>query len=154
MKTSSARAAVALSVIAAVTVAGSAHAATRKPTKPKKYVHTKSFKYSNPCGATLQSSAGYGPGGSYCPPDYQLTTAATDRYMSVTVADATGQAVPVTFIEDGTNDAWTIVCGSSHNESISPNDTYDLNPVLSIGDTCPVSATQGTVTIKVSNYPL
>jgi hypothetical protein len=140
----------------ALAVPTAATAAAKKPTKPKKpvkHVRTVSFAYGNPCGATLQSSQVYGPGGSYCPPDYVVDTKPTEHYISVTVADKSGQAVPVTFIEDGTTDSWQIVCGKVTNSSVLPNDTYDFNPMVSLGDSCPVPATQGTVTIKLSNLP-
>lgn len=144
----------------AVPMASTATAATKKKTvkKPVKHVRTITFKYSNPCGFTLNSRAGYGPGGtitSECPAAAQVSTSKTEKYMSVTITDATGQAVPVTFVEDAsaTTVAWEIVCGKATNLEVSPSDTYDLNPVVSIGDTCPVPPTQGTVTVKLSNLP-
>jgi hypothetical protein len=141
----------------AVPTAATATAATKKkaPRKPVKHVRTITFSYTNPCGFTLNSSAIYGPGGSDCPPGYQITTSSTEKYMSVTVTDKTGQAVPVTFVEDASAStaSWDVVCGKATNLSVSPSDTYDLNPVVSLGDTCPVPPTQGTVVVKLSNLP-
>ena len=92
----------------AVPTAATATAATKKkapPKKPVKHVRTISFNYNSACGFTLNSSAVYGPGGtltSACPSGAQINTAKTEKYMSVTIVDKTGQAVPVTFIEDAT----------------------------------------------------
>jgi hypothetical protein len=146
----------ALLAIAVPTAATATAATKRKPApRPVKHVRTITLKYSNPCGATLQSSAVYGPGFTNCTTPYQISTSKTEKYMSVTVTDATGQKVPVTFIEDASSGsvAWEVICGKGTNLAVSPNDTYDLNPVLAIGDTCPVPPTQGTIVVKLSNLP-
>ncbi|MDQ1686329.1 MAG: hypothetical protein QOC82_3066 [Frankiaceae bacterium] len=139
----------------AVPSAATANAATKKkaPKKPVKHVRTVTMPYTNPCAVTLNTSAAYGPGATGCATGYQVTTSKSERYMSVTITDATGQTVPVTFIEDGANDPWAIICGKSTNIAIAPNDTYNLEPAFAVGDTCPISATQGTITVKLSNLP-
>jgi hypothetical protein len=149
-------AATAVLLAIAVPAASTASAATKKkPRKPVKHVRTISFTYSNPCAVTINSAAVYGPGASNCPTDFQISTSKTEKYMSVTITDKTGQAVPVTFVEDAvaSSASWEVICGKSVNTDVAPSDTYDLNPAFSIGDTCPVSATQGTVTVKLSNLP-
>lgn len=152
-------AATAVLLAIAVPTASTASAAAKKkapPKKPIKHVRTISFSYTNPCGFTLNSSLVYGPGASAnCPAAAQITTSRTEKYMSVTIVDKTGQSVPVTLLEDASTNrvAWQIVCGKATNEEISPSDTYDLYPVVAIGNTCPVSPTQGTVTVKLSNLP-
>jgi hypothetical protein len=129
-------------------------AAKKKPApKPVKHVRTVTFTYDNPCAVTLQSSAIFGPGGSFCTSASQISTSRTEKYMSVTITDKTGQSVPVTFVEDGSSAAWDIICGKATDLSVAPNDTYDLNPAVAIGDKCPVAATTGTVTVKLSNLP-
>ena len=152
-------AATAVLLTVAVPTASSATAATKKkapPKKPVKHVRTITFTYSNPCGFTLNSTAVYGPGGSVnCPSAAQITTAKTEKYMSVTITDKTGQSVPLTFVEDASANrvSWDIICGKATNVDVSPNDTYDLDPVVAVGNTCPVPPTQGTVTVKLSNLP-
>ena len=140
----------------AVPSASTATAATKKkPKKPVKHVRTVTFTYAHPCAVTFNSAVGYGPGGSYCDATSQITTSKTEKYMSVTITDATGQSVPVTFVEDASSSttSWEVICGRQANVDVAPNDTYDLNPAVSLGDTCPVAATQGTVTVKLSNLP-
>lgn len=152
-------AATAVLLAVAVPTASTASAAAKKkapPKKPVKHVRTISFTYSNPCGFTLNSSVVYGPGGTdNCPPAAQITTSKTEKYMSVTITDKTGQSVPVTFVEDAVVNkvSWDIICGKATNLAVYPNDTYDLRPVVAVGNTCPVPPTQGTVTVKLSNLP-
>lgn len=144
-----------LLAIAVPTASTASAAAKKKPRKPVKHVRTVTFTYAHPCAVTINSAALYGPGGSYCDATSQISTSKTEKYMSVTITDKTGQSVPVTFIEDASagTASWEIVCGKSTNLDVSPNDTYDLNPAISLGDTCPVAASQGTVTVKLSNLP-
>jgi hypothetical protein len=146
----------ALLAIAVPTAATATAATKRKPApKPVKKVRTITLTYSNPCGVTLNSSAAYGPGASNCTTPYQISTTKTEKYMSVTINDKSGQAVPVTFVEDASSGqvAWEIICGKGTNLAVSPNDTYDLNPVVAVGNTCPVPPTQGTIVVKLSNLP-
>jgi len=140
----------------AVSTASTASATTKKkPKKPVKHVRTVTFTYGHPCAVTVNSALVWGVGGSYCDATSQVTTTKTEKYMSVTITDKTGQSVPVTFVEDASasTSSWEIVCGRSTNLDVAPNDTYDLNPAVALGDTCPVGATQGTVTVKLSNLP-
>jgi hypothetical protein len=148
----------ATAALLAVAVPTAATATTKKkpaPKKPVKHVRTVTLTYNNPCAFTFNSRAAYGPGGTVCPADFQVSTSKTEKYMSVTIADKTGQSVPVTFVEDASSGsvAWEIICGKATNLAVSPNDTYDLNPVISLGDTCPAPPTQGTITVKLSNLP-
>jgi hypothetical protein len=143
----------------AVTVptAATATAATkRKPVKkPVKHVRTITFTYSQPCAGSIQTTVFWGPGFQNCDSTYQVTSSKTEKYMSVTIVDKTGQKVPVTFVaaDNYTTDPTDIICGSATNEQIDPSTTYDLFPVVAIGNRCPVPATQGTVTVKLSNLP-
>ena len=152
-------AATAVLLAVAVPTASTAGAAAKKkapPKKPVKHVRTISFTYNNPCGFTLNSSLVYGPGGSAnCPSGALISTSRTEKYMSVTITDKSGQAVPVTFVEDASINrvSWDVICGKATNLEVSPSDSYDLNPVVAIGNTCPVPPTQGTVTVKLSNLP-
>src|SRR4051812_49018587 len=95
----------------AVPTAATAKAKPKPKPKPVKHVRTISIDYTGPCGFTLNSSLVYGPGGSKCSTDFQIATSKTERYMSVTIADKTGQAVPVTFVEDAsaTTAAWDVI---------------------------------------------
>jgi len=145
----------ALLTLAVATASTASATAKKKPKKPVKHVRTVSFTYAHPCAVTINSAAGYGPGGSYCDATSQITTSKTEKYMSVTITDKSGQSVPVTFVEDASarTASWEVICGKSTNVDVAPNDTYDLNPAISLGDTCPIAATQGTVTVKLSNLP-
>jgi hypothetical protein len=141
-------------LLAIVLPATSAAAASKHKAKPKKHVRTVTLPYDHPCGPSLQTSAVYGPTVTTCSGSYQVSTAADEKFMSIAITDTTGQSVPVTFIEDGTSDAWQVVCGKMEGTPVIPSDTYDLMPMVAIGNICPAPATQGTITVKISNYPL
>jgi hypothetical protein len=148
----------ATAALLAVVVPAGASATTKHkpaPKKPVKHVRTITMNYDRPCGVTLNSSAVYGPGVENCVGDYQISTSKTEKYMSVTITDKTGQVVPVTFVEDASASsvAWDIICGKGTNLAVSPSDTYDLKPIVSLGDTCPLPPTQGTIVVKLSNLP-
>lgn len=151
------RAVTAALLVVAVPTAATATAATKKKPvkKPVKHVRTITFTYSQPCAGSVQTTVFWGPGFRNCPSTYEIAASKTEKYMSVTIVDATGQKVPVTFVDDDeyTTVPTDIICGSATNEQISPNTTYDLYPVVAIGNRCPVPPTQGTVTIKLSNLP-
>lgn len=138
----------------ALPATSAAAASKHKATKPKKHVRTVTLPYNHPCGPSLQTSLVYGPGLTTCQGSYQVSTAADEKFMSIAITDATGQSVPVTFIEDGSQDPWQVVCGKMAGTTVMSGDTFDLMPVVAVGNVCPAPATQGTITVKISNYPL
>jgi len=142
-------------VLLAIALPTASQAAPKKKPAPKpvKHVRTITFTYNNPCAVTVQTSVYHGSGGALCTTASQITTSRTEKYMSVTISDKTGQSVPVTFFEKGSSAPWEIVCGKGTDLGVTPNDTYDLDPAFALGDKCPVTATTGTVTIKLSNLP-
>jgi hypothetical protein len=143
-------------VIAALALAATpvaAHASSAK--KPKKHVRTVSVAYTGPCSVDGWTPVATGPEASFCPnAPVALTVQPTEHYFSAAIKDATGQAVPIALVTTGVNTSGGInqvFCGSVKDFPIAAG-TYNVMPAIAVGDaSCPVPATQGTITVHLSN---
>lgn len=134
---------------------------TRQSVKPKRYVHTViDYAYSYPCfidnwdEPTINLT---GPAVGYCPTSLTFSTVGTDKYMSVTIRDATGRRVPFAWETSGVNTSSTAInrvyCGSTQNIKIWPGG-WSVLPTVAVGDVaCPIPPSYGTLVVQVSNYP-
>jgi hypothetical protein len=122
-----------------------------------KHTRTITYDYTNPCMlVTPAVEAGY------CSNSFTNTNKRTERYLSVKAVDKTGRPVAFAFQDQaprvdtsGQSAPSLIICGSATKIPISPGGTFTLAPVLQVGSdtSCPLPATAGTVTIRVSNLP-
>ena len=168
MKPSGARAAVALSVAAAVCLAGTANAATKHKAKVVRKTQTFSLSYyvagsesvHTNFGTFLQGCAGLasGPAGSLGLPCLTLDTPSWAKFMTVKADDASGRPTPMEFAESAsgvdTNATETFVCGAEKDMVSSPGSSWTISvDALSIDPSCVGPATTGTITVTVSNLP-
>lgn len=156
----------ALSTVALVSTAAlslalsaTADAAKKPPAKPKKVTRTVTLKYQGGCTVAAMGAAA-APGacttiGAASFPD--VAAFKGEKYVTVTVADASGKAVPGELWYKGTTtggDTRIPFCGSTKNFKLDNGGdfTMDLDAV-NVDTACPGAATQGTVTIVYSNLP-
>lgn len=152
-------------LVVAALVGGSAigaEAATKKkPAKPKKVTRTVVLKYTGGCTIDLSAggqSAAAAPGActTVGAGDWAQSALPKEKYLSITVADASGRAVPGQVWIKGTavgQDTAVPFCGSMKNYLMAASDfTLDVDAVGAVAS-CPGTATTGTVTLVYSNLP-
>ena len=152
---------VALISTAAVSFALSATADAAK--KPVKKTRTVTLKYTGGCTIDLgtplvnaaASPAACTSAGAASFPD--VAAYKGEKYVTVTVADASGRPVPGELWFKGSsvgNDTQVAFCGSLKNYKLDLGGdfTMDLDAVGAVVS-CPGTATQGTVKIVYSNLP-
>jgi hypothetical protein len=135
-----------------------AEAATKKKVKkPVKVTRTVTLTYNGGCSietpavvGSLTSSCGqFGAAG------WAVPTKAAEKFATITVKDATGRGVPGAFWEgSGTNSTTTDFCGALKNYVVPAGGSVKL-ALDAIGgrQSCPGTATHGTITIAFSNLP-
>lgn len=156
-KTASIAAVMCLAVIGA---GGVADAASKgKPPKPRKHTRTLTLVY-NPAGPTSHAMTGVGSvQGCVGAIANCLAFAPTkdEKYMTITAADALGGRVGVSLYPDTGGSGVsteTFICGSTKNLPIAPRSAWNLAAdTVSADVACPGLASQGTVTIILSNLP-
>lgn len=157
---------VAIGLVVAALVGGSAvgaEAATKKkaPPKPKKFTRTVVLKYTGGCtaevnGGGLSTAGAPGACSNVGAANWAQSAQPKEKYVSVTVTDASGRKVPGQIWIKGSgvaNDTEIAFCGSMKNYQFVASDfTVDLDAVGAVAS-CPGTATQGTVTLVYSNLP-
>jgi hypothetical protein len=149
------------SALVGVMVLGSAlgaEAATKKKVK-KPVKHTRTVTLSYIGGCTVDTPAGAASETSNCSlfggGGWALTARPGEKFVSITVKDASGRNVGGAFWEgSGTNSSTSDFCGSLKNY-IAPADGAIKLALDAVGATtaCPGGATQGTATLVFSNLP-
>jgi len=141
-----------------------AEAATKKKVVKKPVKHTRTVTLAYKGGCTAEINAGGASGGGSLgacstlgAANYSLTAHPGEKFVSITVADATGRQVPGQFWEKGSgtaNDTEIAFCGAMKNYQF-PGDGSILLDLDAIGavSSCPGTATQGTITLVFSNLP-
>jgi len=133
-----------------------AEAATKKKHKVVRHTRTVTLSYKGGCsvdtpeGAVSDTSgcSGFGGGG------WEVPTQAGEKYVSVTVTDATGRNVAGAFWEgSGTNSTTTDFCGSMKDFTAGPGSVVLALDAVGARTACPGLATQGTVKLVFSNLP-
>jgi hypothetical protein len=135
-----------------------AEAATKKKVKkPVKVTRTVTLKYAGGC--SIETPAVVGSLTSSCSTvgaaGYAVATKATEKYVTVTVTDATGRAVPGAFWEgSGTTSSTNDFCGALKNYVVPAGGSVKL-ALDAVGGrrACPGVATQGTIKLVFSNLP-
>jgi len=118
------------------------------------YVRTISYTYANPCSVTVHSPTGTTADVANCPTADTITVQPSDRYLTVSIVDATGSPVPFSWGTSGiSSTAVQVICGATRDMRVAGG-SYTLAPAIPVGDpACPLPATKGTVTVRLSNYP-
>ena len=139
-----------------------AEAATKKKAKkPVKVTRTVTLNYTGGCTTEVWVDSGDGGGGCVASPSgaasYSLTPKAGEKFVSITVADASGRNVPGEFWEKGSgtaNDTEIQFCGAMKNYQfpVGGDILLDLDAVGAVAS-CPGFATQGTIKLVFSNLP-
>ena len=137
-----------------------AEAATKK--KPVKHTRTVTLAYRGGCTAEVNVGGNSGAGSpgacsTLGAANYALTARAGEKYVSISVADASGRQVPGQFWEKGSgtgNDTEIAFCGAMKNYRFPADGSIllDLDAVGAVA-TCPGVATQGTIKLVFSNLP-
>jgi hypothetical protein len=148
-----------LAVVALTATAGGASAATKPKSAPKKHSRTLTLTYTS-AGVTTHSLTGVGSMQS-CPPAgfnncLTFSTGRDEKYISISAKDGTGQPVGISFYPGGGSGVSTesFVCGSATNVDIASGTDWSLSPdSATVDPACPGVATQGTVTVVLSNRP-
>jgi hypothetical protein len=144
------------------TALGAEAATKKKPAKPVKHTRTVTLPYRGGCTAEI-SAGGVTGGGSLgaCTAigaaNYSLTAKPGEKYVSISVADATGRQVPGQFWEKGggtANDTEIAFCGAMKNYKFPADGSIllDLDAVGAV-TSCPGTATEGTIKLVFSNLP-
>lgn len=147
-----------LVVVGLVATAATASAAPKPKTVPKKQTRTLTLAYSF-AGATTHTAVGLGSvqGCGPTPNCLSFSTTKNEKYISISTKDAAGQSVGVSIYPDtGTNgvSTETFYCASAQSADIAPASAWTLAAdTLTVDPACPGLATQGTVTIILSNRP-
>lgn len=151
---------VATAVLIAATLAGTAvnAEAASKPRPVKK--HSRSVTLTYKPGPTTHSAVGVGSvqgclgAVANC---LNFDTAKDEKYLTITSTDASGRPVGLSmFPNTGTNgvSTETFVCGSTKNAPIAPKSSWTIAADTASADpSCPGVATQGTITVTLSNLP-
>jgi hypothetical protein len=141
-----------------------AEAATKKKAKKRVVRHTRTVTLAYNGGCTAEISAGGATGGGSLgacstvgAANWSLTAKPGEKYVTVSVADATGRSVPGQFWEKGSgtaNDTEIPFCGAMKNYQfpVGGSILLDLDAAGAVA-ACPGFATQGTVTLVFSNLP-
>ena len=142
-----------------------AEAATKKAVKKKavvKATRTVKLTYQGGCTAEFVTPVVKGatsPGActNIGAANWALASKVGEKFVSLSVTDQTGRAVPGQFWEKGSgtaNDTEIGFCGSMKNYQIPAAGSIllDLDAVGAV-PSCPGIATQGTVTLTFSNLP-
>ena len=140
---------------------GAEAATKKKPKKPVKHTRTVTMNYTGGCTAEAWPSPGNGGGGSVvCPAGaagYTMQAKPGEKFVSITVTDASGRKVPGQFWEKGggtANDTEIAFCGAMKNYQFPADGSVllDLDAVGAV-TSCPGTATQGTIKLVFSNLP-
>ena len=134
-----------------------AEAATKKKAK-KPVRHTRTVTLSYVSGCTVDTPAGaasetgncatFGGGG------WDITARPGEKFVTVTITDATGRNVGGAFWEgSGTNSSTTDFCGSMKDFTTGPGSVVLALDAVGATTKCPGFATQGTVKLVFSNLP-
>jgi len=144
------------------TALGAEAATKKKPKKPVKHTRTVTLSYKGGCTAEINAGGASGGGSlgacsSIGAANYSLSARPGERFVSVTVADATGRQVPGQFWEKGSgtaNDTEIAFCGAKKNYQFPADGSIllDLDAVGAV-TSCPGTATQGTIKLVFSNLP-
>lgn len=154
----SSRKAAVLVVVGLVTTTATASAAAKPKTVPKKQTRTLTLAYSF-AGATTHTAVGLGSvqGCGPTPNCLSFSTAKDEKYISISTKDASGQSVGVSIYPDSGSSGVsteTVYCASVQSGHIAPASAWTLTAdTLTVDPACPGLATQGTVTIILSNRP-
>jgi len=85
---------------------------------------------------------------------WSVDTKTGEKYVTVTVTDATGQKVPGAFwTGSGTNSHTDAFCGATKNYQFGAGPVVIALDAVGATPACPGLATQGTVTLVFSNLP-
>src|SRR4051794_14779954 len=140
-----------------------AEAATKK--KVKKLVkHTRTVTLAYRGGCTAEIDAGGATGGGSLgacstlgAANYSMTAQKGEKFVSITVTDASGRKVPGQFWEKGggtANDTEIAFCGAMKNYQFPASGSILLDlDAVGIVTSCPGTATQGTIKLIFSNLP-
>jgi len=149
--------------LVAVMVFGSAlgaEAATKKKHKKHKAVvkTSRTVKLSYTGGCTVEDPVLTGSDTSGCSSfgaaGWSVDTKTGEKYVTVTVTDATGQKVPGAFwTGSGTNSHTDAFCGATKNYQFGAGPVVIALDAVGATPACPGLATQGTVTLVFSNLP-
>lgn len=134
----------------------------KKAKKPVKVTRTVTLSYNGGCTAEVSaggaSTAG-SPGAcsSVGAANWSLTPKVGEKFISITVTDASGRSVPGQFWEKGSgtgNDTEIPFCGAMKNYQfpIGSPVLLDLDAAGAVAS-CPGFATQGTIKAVFSNLP-
>lgn len=138
------------------TALGADAAVKKKPKKPVKHTRTVTLAYKGGCtvdtpaGSLSDTSgcSGFGGGG------WEVPTQPGEKFVTVTVTDATGRNVGGAFWEgSGTNSSATDFCGSMKNFTTGPGSVVLALDAAGATPACPGLATTGTVKLVFSNLP-
>lgn len=137
-----------------------AEAATKKKARHKavKTTRTVTLNYTGACG--LDTPAILGGFGDTCTPygaaGWVLQAKPTEKFVSVTVKDSSGQTVPGDFWEKGSgtaNDTAIPFCGAMKDYTVPQGGSIQLDLPVNAQQKCPGFPTQGSVTLVFSNLP-
>lgn len=140
---------------------GAEAATKKKPAKhkaPVKVTRTVKLSYTGGCTADIVAvgASERGTCSSFGAGGWNLPLKATEKYVTVTVTDASGRAVPGAFWETGGTGGTSKTvpfCGAMK-DYVAPTGTATLAlDAVGVVTSCPGLATQGTVTVVFSNLP-
>ncbi|HEU5034519.1 MAG TPA: S53 family peptidase [Mycobacteriales bacterium] len=117
------------------------------------YTRTLTFPYNGPCSATVTSPESSSTTLAACPSADAVTVSPSDRYVTVTVEDNTGSAVPVSWsaAAAGPTSA-TVVCGSRKDMKVRQG-RFTVAPTIPAGNAaCPLPPTGGVIVVRLSNH--
>jgi hypothetical protein len=143
--------------VVATLVLGSAVGAEAAAKKPVKHTRTVKVAYTGGCGIVVNvagSGASAAPGNCVLGGTYDVTPNKGEKYVTLTVSDATGRPVggEIWTVSNGTSSQNQPFCGGVKDFILTGGVTVDLN-TPALDSTCPGGATQGTLTIAYSNLP-
>jgi len=143
--------------VVAILVLGSAVGA-EAATKKKVVKHTRAVTLTYRGGCTVDDPAVSASDTSGCSmfgaAGWQVPAKSTERFVTVTVTDATGQKVPGAFwTGSGANGHTTAFCGSMKDYGVPQGGVVLALDAIGAVTKCPGLATQGTVKLVFSNLP-
>ena len=153
--------ALALGLLVGALVAPAEAGKKKKKKKPKRVERVFELPYQCPCGpSTPVASQGFWlAGGTFG--GGPVATGDTDKFLSVEVADQSGQPVYVQFAQDADGDSLSEtdvgeVCGKTEEPMEVPEPGLEVSAFVHVGtcpDGTPSIATSGTVKLTFSNLP-